>query len=158
MADLYAKIQNGTVVNVQLDMSTDAFDPSFTWVDVTSVSPQPQIGWTYNGTTFTNPSPPAGPTELQTVEADVQTCIDGFNAIMVQYAAQNELAGITVAGKTTLIADALATVMQYGQCGSLSAAITALQAVTLTSEMAPFLTADIVTSLVAQANAVLASL
>jgi hypothetical protein len=158
MSNIYALIQSNSVVNIVIASSTDIQDPNYTWIDITSISPQPGINWTYNGTAFTAPTPLPGPTEQQIIEAEIQVCIDGFNAIMVSYAAQNVLAGITAAGKTALIADTLSTVMQYGQSGSLTAAITALEAVTLTDEMSPFLTSAIVTSLVAQATAVLESL
>lgn len=51
----YAQISSGTVVNVIIADSGDYFDPAFTWVDVTSTTPQPQINWTYDGMTFTPP-------------------------------------------------------------------------------------------------------
>ncbi len=58
MADTYAKIDMtynpGIVVNTQLVESTDVLDSSFTWVDITNISPQPHTGWAYNGTSFTN--------------------------------------------------------------------------------------------------------
>lgn len=88
----------------------------------------------------------------------IQNAINGFNTILIQYVASNVLSGITQQGKTQLIADALADVQRYGQSGSLYAAITALQQVDITPEMAPFLTAPIVASLISQTLAVLASL
>lgn len=61
MADVYAKIQNGVVINTQMAESTDYFDPSYTWVIVTSVvctdGTPVQIGCTYDGTNF---NPPLG--------------------------------------------------------------------------------------------------
>lgn len=33
---VYAKIQNGIVVNTQIMSATDPQDPNFTWVDVTN--------------------------------------------------------------------------------------------------------------------------
>lgn len=98
------------------------------------------------------------PNAQQIVQAKIQNAINGFNAMLIQYAALNVLSGITQAGKTQLIADTLADVQRYGQSGSLYAAITALQAVQITPEMAPFLTADVITSLINQTLAVLASL
>lgn len=68
MNDVYAKIDmtnpgsgTGTVVNMQVMASTDPKDTNFTWVDITSIAPSPGIGWTYNGSTFTNPAPPYTP-------------------------------------------------------------------------------------------------
>ena len=59
---VYAKIdptQNpNVVVDLQILQNTDPMDPNFTWVDITGMSPQPDIGWTYNGTTFTQPGLP----------------------------------------------------------------------------------------------------
>jgi hypothetical protein len=36
MINTYAKIQNGIVVNMQLAQASDYFDPSFTWVIITT--------------------------------------------------------------------------------------------------------------------------
>ena len=64
---IYAKISSGTVVNTQMDLSTDFFDPTYTWVDVTSSTCSDgtavQIGSTYSGGVFTShlPSPPTIP-------------------------------------------------------------------------------------------------
>jgi hypothetical protein len=56
--DIYAQIQNGTVINTIMAFSTDAFDPSYTWVVITNtpycqdgISPV-QIGCTYDGINF----------------------------------------------------------------------------------------------------------
>lgn len=98
------------------------------------------------------------PSAQQITQQKIQNAINGFNNIMLQYVASNVLGGITQMGKTELIADALADVQRYGQSGSLYAAITALQAVEITPDMAPFLTPDVVASLVNQTLAVLASL
>lgn len=54
----YAKIDMtytpGTVVRVQIINSTDYMDPTFTWVDITNLSPQPFEWCSYNGTNFSN--------------------------------------------------------------------------------------------------------
>jgi hypothetical protein len=62
MNNIYAKIQNGNVVNMQVAQSTDYFDPTFTWVQITTQvctdnSPV-QIGCTT--TDNVNFTPPAG--------------------------------------------------------------------------------------------------
>jgi hypothetical protein len=59
MPDTYAQISNGAVINMILASVGDYFDPAFVWVDVTSLSPQPGIGWAYDGTNFTAPPPPS---------------------------------------------------------------------------------------------------
>jgi hypothetical protein len=53
----YAKISNSVVVNIQVMSGTDYQDPSFTWDDITSVVPAPQIGWGYVSIgVYTNPA------------------------------------------------------------------------------------------------------
>lgn len=69
MPAVYTKIDmttpgsgTGTVVNLQLCNSTDAFDPNFTWIDITTNSlycadgSAIVIGTLYNGTTFLQPT------------------------------------------------------------------------------------------------------
>lgn len=63
----YAKVQNGTVVNIQLVLPGDYLDPSFTWVSIIRNFTNPsentvcsdgspiQEGCTYDGTNF-NPA------------------------------------------------------------------------------------------------------
>lgn len=62
--------------------------------------------------------------------------------MVTQFAAENLAMGITQAGKTGLIADALQQVMVYGSSGSLWQAFAALSEVVVTPEMAPYLTQD----------------
>jgi hypothetical protein len=114
-------------------------------------------GYILFGLNFSPPPATQLPPQQQ-YEIMVQNAILGFNQIMVQYVAQNIMLGITQAGKTELIADALQTVQRYGQSGSLYAAITALEAVQLTPEMEPYLDATIVANLIAQTQAVIANL
>ena len=63
-------------------------------------------------------------------------------ALVAGFAAENIAMGITQAGKTLLISDALYKVAVYGSQGSLWQAYNALSEVVVTPEMAPFLTAD----------------
>lgn len=156
---IYAQILKGIVQNVIVlnDPSlVPLFQQGFDFlVDVTQNPVSP--GWSYDGKNFSPPPPIVIPLQ-QILETKVQNAIDGFNSIMISYVASNIMLGITQAGKTQLIADTLSTVMQYGQSGSLFAAITALQGIQLTPEMAPFLTPQVVQSLIAQAQAVIAAL
>lgn len=115
------------------------------------------VGYILSNGVFAAPSSPPIDPQIET-QIMIQTAILGVNQIMVQFAAQNVLLGITQAGKTQLIADTLTNVLGYGQTGSLYCAITALQNIELTDEMSPFLTAQVVANLVAQAEALLASL
>lgn len=54
----YALIKNGIVDNVILWDGLAGYTPDGTPVDITSVTPVPNKGWTYDGTIFTNPNPP----------------------------------------------------------------------------------------------------
>lgn len=56
---------------------------------------------------------------LQNIKVIVNNAIKFFQELMVEYAAENVSMGITQAGKTKEVADYLATVMRYGQSGSL---------------------------------------
>lgn len=48
-----AKIQKNIVVNIQIVNENDALDSAYTWVDVTNLEQRPDIGWAYDGNTFT---------------------------------------------------------------------------------------------------------
>jgi len=62
--------------------------------------------------------------------------------VIITAAAENIRLGITQAGKTKLIADTLKDLVYYLQSGSLYEAMTAIDAVVVTPEMAPFITAE----------------
>jgi hypothetical protein len=53
---IYAKIDNGVVVNTQIVVEGNVFDPAFTWVDISEEEPMPGIGWAYDGDVFTPPA------------------------------------------------------------------------------------------------------
>lgn len=63
-----------------------------------------------------------------------------WGGMVQQFAAENIAMGITQAGKTGLIGNALQEVNAYGATGSLWMAYGALSRVQITPEMAPFLT------------------
>lgn len=65
-----------------------------------------------------------------------------WGKMVQQFAAENIAMGITQAGKTRLIANALYEVSVYGSTGSLWLAYDALSKVKITPEMAPYLTED----------------
>jgi hypothetical protein len=72
----------------------------------------------------------------------VQNAYIAWVGMVQQFATENIIMGITQAGKTQLIADALYQVMVYGSAGSLWQAYAALSNVVVTPEMAPYLTAE----------------
>ena len=53
---IYAQIQNGLVFWVFDSITLPEFnEDTFDAVDITSLSPQPALGWSYDGTKFTAP-------------------------------------------------------------------------------------------------------
>lgn len=70
----------------------------------------------------------------------VQTALSYWQQMIVIFAAENIAMGITQAGKTLLIANAMEQVAIYGSQGSLWQAYNELSNVVITPEMAPFLT------------------
>jgi hypothetical protein len=44
--NIWAIIQNGTIVNTVYASQSDIKDPKYTWVDITNYNPVPGIGWT----------------------------------------------------------------------------------------------------------------
>lgn len=115
MADLYAKISSGVVVNTQICESTDVFNPSFIWVDLTSINPQPGIGWTYNGTTFIAPTLPATPPLNQQYSP-----ADYGQMLIDQFTASNSQRGMT-STQLFQLASNLSPFYILLQCGSLQA-------------------------------------
>lgn len=82
------------------------------------------------------------PNPLNTYIAIVSKAKEFANEIMNIAAAENILMGITQVGKTKLIADTLRDVTYYLQSGSLYEAMTSIDAVVITAEMAPFITSS----------------
>jgi len=81
-----------------------------------------------------------------------------FNTLVVAFAAENVIMGITNSGKTGLIAQTLQQVMYFGTSGSLWEALNALNQVVVTEEMAPFLTTARVNWMKNQLQAAIAGL
>lgn len=91
------------------------------------------------GLTTYFPIPQAAFNECATI---VQLALSYWQQMVIMFAAENIAMGITQAGKTQLISNALEEVLVYGSQGSLWEAYNALNGVIITPEMAPFLTAD----------------
>jgi hypothetical protein len=58
---IYARVDGGAVMEMFATTGdiTTMFHPSLTWVEITSISPQPQVGWSYAAGVFSAPSAPA---------------------------------------------------------------------------------------------------
>lgn len=95
------------------------------------------IGW--NGTPTYFPMPQAAYNQCLAIVLSAQAAWAGM---VQQFAAENIAMGITQAGKTQLISDALEQVLVYGSSGSLWQAYAALNEVVVTPEMAPYLTEE----------------
>lgn len=157
---IYAQIKNGSVKNIILldnPLLETIFLEGFDYlVRIDNLNIIPSKDWNYDGNNF-SPIDPGLPMQ-QAVEIKVQHAIEGFSKLSVRYAAENVLLGITQYGKTKLIADTLADVMRYGQSGSLYQVISALQSITPTNEMAPFLTQDKIDAIIVDIQVLLGSI
>lgn len=110
IGDLQDEISHSTIVESVLNISQ--FGNSFTINFSNSLTPTDK---TSLDTIVANHSGNA----LLAYEKIVKNAIGFFEQLMVQYAATNITLGITYYGKTKEVADYLATVMRYGQSGSL---------------------------------------
>lgn len=168
MVYVYAQIKNRIVVNtITLEENEDTapHEVGFSFfkridnvVDDQGYKKAVGRDWLYDDPDTWTPPTTLAPNYQLIAEDKVQKAMDGFEKLLKSYAAANMLAGITQLGKTKLIADTFADVMRYGQSGSLYQAISALQAIVITNEMAPFLTADKVNSMVQDTLNLIASL
>lgn len=95
------------------------------------------IGFNGNPTYFNIPQ-----AEYNACLSIIATAQSQWVEMVAQFAAENLAMGITQAGKTGLIADALQIVNTYGSTGSLWQAYNALNDVVITQDMAPYLTED----------------
>lgn len=123
MADTYALIQNGMVVNTVLANTTDPKSSNYTWIDITSMNPQPCVGWSYSGSTFAAPTPPAAlPLNQQYNAAD-------YGQMLInQFTASNTQRDLTSAQLFTLASN-LSPFYILLQCGSLQAFLDNLSSV-----------------------------
>ena len=96
--------------------------------------------------------------EMQEVAQLVMAAQQAFNVLVVAFASENVIMGITASGKTGLIASTLQEVMYYGTSGSLWEALNALNDVVVTEEMAPFLTVARINWMKNQLQAAIANL
>lgn len=110
MNELWALIQSGYVVNMVWALTTDYQDPSYVWVDVTSLTPQPGVGWSYDGNSFSPPPPP--PVNWSYVlELDVYNIHESYLQALNDYEAA-VAAGSTSAAQTGIsngITDSMST-------------------------------------------------
>jgi hypothetical protein len=123
-------------------------------IDITSVTPQPGVGWSYDGTNWTAPS--ASQTDAINAALNA-SAVFGTN-LMRQFEIANVAAGITQANMTATITDATHMLYHYLVTGSLYGAITELN--NLSSNLAlatwsPYITTTILTNYCNQIQAFL---
>ena len=137
-----ALIQGNLVVNIIQDFDTYITDNAANYqyiVDITNATTLPQIGWSYNGTSFI-PSQ----AYYQTI---VAAAITFGNSIVLQAAARNISLGITQAGQTLPMMEYTAGLVSCLTTGSLYQAITSIEAMiadtsTAKTNLAPFINND----------------
>ena len=134
---IYAQITNNKIVNtIALDdisllplFSTDqSGNPYDKVVQIDNIVPQPGIGWTFDNVNW-SPPPPAV-TQQDTVDMYmtlVQNAIAFGNALIVRFATQNVMAGITQAGKTQAVLAYSSSLYTYLSTGSLYVALAEIE-------------------------------
>jgi hypothetical protein len=141
-----ALIQNNSVINIIQNCDAYITNQASNYqyiIDITIMNPQPQVGWTYNGTTFT-------PSLAYYQDLISQATAFGFELIN-NFAAVNASMGITQAGQTGAVIAYTSNLYLAMTTGSLYEAITIINGMiadtsqTKTS-LAPFITNDILYS------------
>lgn len=92
------------------------------------------------------------------VDKKVKKAIKSVNDLINRFCSENIVLGITQQGKTKLIADTFKDVFYYAQTGSLYECLSALNAIVITQEMAPFITEERINNIKTQINDVLNNL
>jgi hypothetical protein len=137
----YAKIEDGKIKNIIIIEDSQVQNFGGNLVNVTEYAEQPGIGWSFDNGSFIAPVVPQKEMK-DIVKNKIIAAKNAANLISEEFAVENVMLGITQAGKTKLIADALSSVFYYASTGSLYEAINALDAVVVTEGMWPFLTEE----------------
>jgi hypothetical protein len=155
---IYAQISNNVIMNTfeledasllslfQTDPNGNPYDSV---IQVDTMTPQPGMGWTFDNVNWNPPAIPAPPTPAIAVyTALVQNAISFGQALIVQFATQNVMAGITQAGQTQAVLDYASDLYTYLSTGSLYVAISEINVMiadtsSTKTALAPFITNDI---------------
>jgi len=143
----YALVQDDKVVDI-VDLTDDQV-PQYglryeALIDLSTYANNPQVGWVFNGL-IVQPPPSADPV-TQVAENILKPAIAFGQGLIIKFASENITMGITSSGKTLGVFQALQGVAALLQAGSLYAAITAINAVTIDGSLAPYLTTDRITT------------
>jgi hypothetical protein len=138
MNSLYAKIDMatpgngvGTIVNMQmidLGAPNNTLDPNFTWVDTSTISPQPSIGWTYNGSNFI--SPPVIPSIPLTLNQQYPDPSDFGQYVIDLFTEANNARGLT-SSQTFSLAQTLLPYFVLLQTGSIQTVYDSLSTISV---------------------------
>ena len=155
---IYAQITNNIIVNtivlddaslLSLFSADQNGNPYDSVIQIDNMSPQPAINWWFDNVNW-NPPVVAAPTQalIDIYTAIVQSAITFGNTIILQFATQNVMAGITQADKTQAMLDYSSNLLTCLSSGSLYAAIAEIVIMIAdTSDakvnLSPFVTNDI---------------
>ena len=149
---VYAQIKNGIIVNT-FKLDNVALLPNFSKgfdsvVQIDTLDPKPQIGYTYNGSVFT------APVKYLTPAQQLQASVDFGQKLINEFMLANASAGITSA-QTQAVMNYLANLYNLLSVGALSACIDVLNAMVADTSaqktaLAPFVTNDILSSYITQ--------
>lgn len=155
---VYAQIKNGIIQNtIVLEDSSlqSVFAQGFdAFVRVDNLSPEPAIGWSYDGSNFHAPIT-SEPSAQELAEQAVVNDMNFGQALITQFAATNNLNGISNSGKTLYVLSYTANLSQCLYTGSLMAALSIMTGMLADSSAAktacdPFITNDIINGYISQ--------
>lgn len=162
---VYAQIKNGLIQNTIVlndasleSMFAEGYDAL---IRVDNLSPEPGIGWAYDGTNFHAPIVSV-PSAQEVAEGVIVGDMNFGQALITQFAATNNLAGISSSpGQTLAVLSYTANLSQCLYTGSLLAAITLMEGMLADNSAgklacAPYITNAIISSYISQVQAYLA--
>lgn len=150
---IFAQIKNNTIMNT-IDLEDITLVPLFkagfdSVIQIDNLMPQPGIGWTFDNVNWdAPPAPVTNQAAIDIYTTLIQNAVTFGQALMVQFAAQNVMAGITQAGQTQAVLNYSDDLYKYLSTGSLYVAMSEIQTMIAdTSDakasLAPFITNDI---------------
>jgi len=155
---IYAQIKNNKVQNtiVLEDASLEStFAQGFdVLVRIDNLTPQPGIGWSYDGMNFSAPLE-SSPSTQQLAEQAVTNDMNFGQSLITQFAATNNLNGISTSGKTLAVLSYTSNLSECLYTGSLQAALSIMEGMLADNSAAktacaPYITNDIINSYIAQ--------
>ena len=167
---IYAQIRNNIIINTiilddpslislfSIDQNGNTYD---SLVQIDNIVPQPGIGWTFDNVNWNPPTPiPTSQTLVDIYTAVVQNAINFGQALIVQFATQNVMAGITQSGKTQAMLNYCSNLYVCLSSGSLYAAIDGLNTMITDTgsdktNLSPFITNNILYAYMNQIQAYL---